>query len=480
MSALGLYMLAGDREPGATVVSAATTAQQARIVFGTSQAMLRRMPWCKDAGIVVEAHAIHQPATNSSFRPLSSEAGGAEGLSPYMGIIDELHLHANRALWDSISTGCGKRANSMLWAISTAGNDRSSVGFDVHSYLLKVLEGSLIDDSFFGCVWTKDPEDDPWCEETWKKCNPSWGICVLPEEISAKAHAAKQNAASQNAFFVKHLNTWVAPSKAAFMDMTRFCRCIDKSLNEEAFAGQPCVIGVDLGAQLDLLAAMKIFWKRIDGKLDFFCFGTYWTNENQIETGNSSYRGWAADGWLRVSPGDTNDFALVERFIIEAAAKYNVREMSIDRWQAEYVSTRLQAEGINVVNIPQYASVLSRPMKELELAVFEKRFHCQNDPVFLWAMSNVTNKMDKNENYFPDKDGKENKIDPVSALLNGMNGVLVRHADAESEPDDEHNYVAVAGGICEICRKPCLAHFFKGCEVNYCPEHKEEVLKHIR
>jgi phage terminase large subunit-like protein len=45
-SAVALYMLTADREPGAEIYSAATTRDQARIVFNDAKAMALRTPSC--------------------------------------------------------------------------------------------------------------------------------------------------------------------------------------------------------------------------------------------------------------------------------------------------------------------------------------------------------------------------------------------------------------------------------------------------
>jgi len=71
-SALALYMLVADQEGGAEVYSLATTRDQARIVFGDAQTMVRRTPGFSERfRAAVNAHAISVLSTGSKFEPLS-------------------------------------------------------------------------------------------------------------------------------------------------------------------------------------------------------------------------------------------------------------------------------------------------------------------------------------------------------------------------------------------------------------------------
>ena len=79
-----------------------------------------------------------------------------------------------------------------------------------------------------------------------------------------------------------------------------------------------------------------------------------------------------------------------------------------------------------VLSIDQTVKNLSEAMKEVMAAVLAGRFHHDGDPVASWAMSNVIAKEDNNENIFPRKEKHgNNKIDPVSALLTGMNRAML-------------------------------------------------------
>jgi phage terminase large subunit-like protein len=451
-SPVGLYMMAVDGEGGAEIYSAATTRDQAKIVFETAQNMARGMPeFRRRFGVEVLAHSIYQHSSSSRFVALSSDAGTVEGINLHCGIIDELHKHSTRQIYDTIKNHMGKRSQPLVWTITTAGSDRAGICYEVRDYVTKILDGVAQDDQVFGVIYGLDDQDDWALPESWAKANPNWGISVFPDAIAAEARQALQIASKQPAFKTKHLNIWVNADHA-WMDMQRWAKCADPTLKLEDFEGEQCIVGVDLAAKLDLLAKVRIFWKEIDGKVHYYIFGDYWTPEARLElTQNSQYNGWAIEGKLHTCAGETNDYDVVVESIREDARRFQLGEVAIDEYQAQFVSNKLIPEGIVVGEIPQRVRFLSKPMEELEAAVYDGRLHFNGDEILTWAVSNVVCHRDANDNMFPRKARYENKIDPATALMTGLNRVLVHVGEGLSS---SANRVSVYGK-CSKCSEIC-------------------------
>ena len=135
-----LYLLVADGEQGAEIYSAATTRDQARIVFDEAKRMVGSSPALKRrVGILI--NNLHVAATASRFMPLSSDASSMDGLNVHGAIIDELHAHKTRHVVDVLETATGARRQPLLFEITTAGYDRHSICFEHHDYSIKVLEG---------------------------------------------------------------------------------------------------------------------------------------------------------------------------------------------------------------------------------------------------------------------------------------------------------------------------------------------------
>jgi phage terminase large subunit-like protein len=424
-SGIGLYMLAADGEGGAEVYSAATTRDQARIVFQTSQIMARKSPELMQAlGVEVAAHNINVVATASRFEALSADSSSLDGLNVHFGCIDELHAHRDRRVYDVIETGIGKRDQSLLWCITTAGSDRSGICYEVRTYVTKVLDNVVKDDSQFGVIYTIDDDDDWTLESSWKKANPNYGISVMPEILGQLATKAMAMPAAQNNFKTKHLDSWIS-SDSSWMDMRAWDRCADPTLDIIDFLGEPCVLAVDLASKTDIAAQVKLFWRDIDEVRHYYLFGQYYLPEDAVHSGaNSQYAGWEIEGRLKTTLGDVLDFSLVEQDILDDASQFEVREIAYDPWQATQLSQRLMAEGANCIEYKPTVLNFSEPMKELDALVRQGRLHHDGDPVMAWMISNVVCHTDVKDNIYPRKERPENKIDGVVAAIMALGRAL--------------------------------------------------------
>jgi len=66
-------------------------------------------------GVAILTHSITVAHTSSKFSPLAAEASTQDGLNVHCAVIDELHAHKKRDLYDVIDTARGAREQSLLW-----------------------------------------------------------------------------------------------------------------------------------------------------------------------------------------------------------------------------------------------------------------------------------------------------------------------------------------------------------------------------
>jgi len=423
-SALALYMLAADSEGGAEVYSLATTRDQARIVFGDAQAMARQSAGFRSRfGVGVGAHNIHVLASGSKFEALSAEGSTLDGLNIHFGCIDELHAHKTRTVYDVVETGTGKRDNSLLWVITTAGSNRSGICYEIRTFVTRLLDRVFDDDSQFGIAYGLDDGDDWALEESLIKANPNWGISVRPEVLLPLQAKAMQMPSAVNNFKTKHLNEWVN-ADTAWMDMRAWDRCADSLLDLDAYVGQPCWIGLDLASKTDIAALLLVFaHAEIDG--GFAVFGRYYLPEDTVHaTGNSQYPGWMGSGRLTVTPGNVIDFSWIEADLIDLASRFAIQAVAFDPFQATQLSTRMLAEGLPMIEVRPTVLNFSEPMKTLEALVLQGRLIHDGDPVLGWMASNVVAHLDAKDNIYPRKERPENKIDGIVALIMALSRAI--------------------------------------------------------
>ena len=426
LSGIGLFCLCADHEPGAEVYSFATTREQAKIVFGDAQTMARGNRALQEAyGLEVTAHALYVPATNSTFQAKSAEGSTLDGLNTHLAIIDELHAHKKRDVFDVVETSLGKRRNSLMVSITTAGVDRTGICYEQRTLVTKILSGSLQDESYFGIIYTLDPDDDWKSDEALAKANPNWGVSVRPEVIRALQAKAIATPSAENNFKTKHLDVW-CNADVGWMDMKAWDACADESLDESDLDGEPCWLGLDLASTSDMTAKVKIFQKKIDGSSHYYLFEDYWLPRTAIERGvNSQYQGWEYLGYLHVCEGPVTDFAEIRDSILEDCGRYSVQSVAYDPFQAVQLSKELSDDGVPMVLCKQTVANLSDPMKQFQALVLDHRLHFNGDPVLTWMVSNVVCHVDAKENIYPRKDAPENKIDGVVAGIMALSRALL-------------------------------------------------------
>lgn len=431
-SGVGLYMTGADGEGGAEVYSAATTRDQARIVFDDAKNMIKKAPRTLGRLFGHVKLNIHQERSASKFEPLSSDANNLDGLNIHCGIVDELHAHRTRDVWDVLETATGARLQSLLFAITTAGTNKEGICFEQRDYAIKVLRGIVDDDTYFAVIYTLDEGDDPFDEKNWPKANPGLGVCKRWDDMRRLAKKAKEQVAARPNFFTKHLNIWVT-AESAWMDMDRWEKCADIAPDDE-LRNWPLWVGIDLANKIDICAAVKT-WLSPNGHTH--TKSKFWIPEGRLETApkhiSELYRKWADAGYLDLTDGDVIDHGYIKAEVEAWVKGESLKEIAFDPWSATQFSLALAEEGLPLVEVAQTVKNLSESMKSVQADVYGNKIHHDGNPVMTWMMSNVTVKPDKNDNIFPNKSTPENKIDGPVALFTAKSRLLVNGGEDKQD-----------------------------------------------
>lgn len=440
---IGLYMLAFDGEAGAEVYSAATTRDQARIVFRSAQAMARRMePLCRKFGIRVPAQAITQEKSNSTFQALSADGHTLDGLNIHLAIVDELHAHKTPVVYDVLETGLGKRPQSMIWAITTAGFNKHGICYQTRDFAIKVLSG-LIEgeaaESTFGIVYTIDEGDDPYSEDSLRKANPNWGVSVDPNIVMQTAAKARQVSQNRVNYLTKHLDVWVDANSSLY-DTEWWRRCEDRSLDEADFAADECVMGLDLASKIDIAARVNLYRRMIEGKAHYYVFPRFYLPRVAIEEDkHPMYRGWEMQGDIYATPGETTDFGIIEDEIKADGPGLNLQAVATDPWQAQQMIQSLKKDGMPAEEYRQTVANMSEATKTLDALMREGRIHHPGNAVLNWMIGNVVGHYDAKENVYPRKEMPQNKIDGAIALIMALGWFT----QAEHEAPKEYQFFVI-------------------------------------
>lgn len=422
-SGLLLYMLTADGEHGAECYTAATTRDQARIVFDDAKAMAEKSPGLRThLGLAIMQHSLTVAHTSSKAAPLAAEGSTLDGLNVHFALLDELHAHKTRAVYDVIDTARGAREQPLLWTITTAGTDRSGICYERRTYVTEILNRVKTDERVFGIIYTLDEEDDYFDPATWIKANPNLGKSVQLDELTAQARKAEGTPSALNNFLTKRLNVWVS-GESPWMSMPAWEKC-SRKLELSDFAGARCWMGLDLAQKKDF-AALCLVFPRDD---EWYVCTRVYLNELAIqESGNAHLSGWARQGYVQVTDGDLTDFDVLADDMRSYCRMFDVQEIAFDPALSMYFAGKLIEEGLPLVEITQRAMFFTQPLLQVENMVLEGKLLHDGNPVMAWMVSNVVVKVSKfNELRSPTKERQENKIDGPMAMLMALGRALVQ------------------------------------------------------
>ncbi|MBQ6687628.1 MAG: terminase large subunit [Bacteroidales bacterium] len=435
-SGIGLYMLCADGELGADIYSFATTRDQARIVFDDALAMARgNKDLQRYYGLTPLNNSMVIIGTNSKFLPKSADAGTLDGLNTHLGIIDELHAHKTRKVYDVVNSSTSKRSQSLIFTITTAGYILDGICMERRRTVGHVLDGSVVDEALFGIIYTIDEDDDWQSEIALRKANPNWCVSVNPKQIMSELISAKLNTSAQKEYLTKHLDVWVN-SDHQWLKMEHYRQCIDSSLKESEFFGEYAIYGLDLASKLDISALIRLHWREIDGVIHYYVFPYFYLPADAVHSSdNSQYEGWAKDEYIQTTDGPITDLNALQEWIAEDVKQYSVLSVAYDPMQATQMSQNLLGDGVPMVELAQNLKNMSEPMKQVQALIYTGRLHIADNPVMHWMASNVVCHTDAKENIYPRKEKVQDKIDGMVALIMAINQAI--------QLDIEHQYISV-------------------------------------
>jgi len=422
---IGLYLAFFDGEPGAEVYAAATKRDQARIIWDDARRMVLASAGLRRR-ITAYVANLHDIRSGSKFEPLGADSDSMDGLNVHGAIIDELHAHRTRDVWDVLETASGSRRQPLRWVITTAGSARESIWGELRDDAVRVLEGTP-DDAQLVYIATLDEGDDPFDEALWPKANPNLGVSVKVGDLREQAERARRVPGRLNAFLRLRMNV---PTQAASRWLSR--ASWDANAAEPAVRpGAACYGGLDLASTRDLSALVLVF-PAADGALDVLA--RFWCPEEGIAERSRidavPYADWARDGYLRATEGNVTDYDVIREDIKTLAETYAIEGIGYDRWNASHLMTQLVGDGAPMVPTGQGFADLSAPSKELEKLILGGRLRHGGHPILAWMADHVEVDEDAAGNIKPSKRRSTERIDGIVALV-----MAIRRWQAHLEPE---------------------------------------------
>jgi phage terminase large subunit-like protein len=323
-----------------------------------------------------------------------------------------------------MQTGMGARSQPLILVITTAGSDISGPCYLHQVELQKILDGVIENDQRFGIIFTIDDGDDWTSEDALIKANPNFGVSVDGEFLNLQQRDAIADPRKQNVFKTKHLDVWVGAA-SPWLNLYNLQQHGDSALRLESDTWDGAVMGGDLASKQDIASIVALCWRGESEDRHYFVVSRNYVPEAALEKPeNAHYQAWVNSGHLIATPGSMISLEQIQEDVLEWAGQLGAQEFAKDPWGGHQMGANLEAAGMTVVDIPQQVRYLSDPMKEIAALVDAGRFHHDDNPCYVWQLSNVEVKEDRNENVFPRKARKSNKIDAAVATIVAMSRAL--------------------------------------------------------
>lgn len=439
-AAVALYLLYADNEPSAEVYGAAADRQQASIVFDVAKQMVEMSPaLLKRSKLMTATKRIVNYGNSGYYQVLSAEVGGKHGFSVSGLVFDEIHTQPNRQLYDVLTKGSSDaRQNPLHFIITTAGTDRHSIAFELHTKAVDILEGRRVDPTFYPVVYGLKDDEDWEDEANWYKVNPSLGYTVDIERLRDAYREAKQNPADEVTFKWLRLNMWVSSTVAWIPD------AIFMKGNEEidlpALEGRDCYGGLDLSSTGDITALVLMFPPR-DEDEKYILLPFFWVPEEtipqRVKAASVPYDIWEKQGYLLSTEGNVIHYDFIEKFINDLAEKYHIVEIAVDRWNATRMIQNLEGDGFTMVPFGQGFASMSGPTKDFYRLLMEGQIIHGGHPVLRWMAGNVVVDTDPAGNIKVTKAKSKEKIDGIVAAIMALDRCIRNQTEPQGSVYDE-------------------------------------------
>lgn len=461
-SGVGLYGLCFDDESGAEIYAAATTREQAGILFRDARTFAEKSLSLKEF-LHIDKHNIAYEEENSFFRSVSSEHRGLDGKRPHIVLIDEIHEHPNDLVVRKMSAGTKGRRQPLIFEITNSGYDRNSICYQHHEYTEKILEGIVQNDEWFGMISGLDvcprcesegktipqngcPDCDDWRDEkVWEKSNPNIEYLGKPfkDYLRRQVEEAKAMPSQENIVKRLNFNIWTESiTKWISADTWNACTF---SVDAESLKGRSCYAGLDLSSNADLTAWVLIFPPIAEGgKYEVLCrfFLPEDNMRDRVYKDKVPYDVWVRQGYIITTPGNIIDYAFILDQISKDMTDYEIKELAFDRWGSQKITTDLQDLGFEIegkrslIQFGQGFASMAAPTKELEKMVLAKEIAHGGNPVLSWMISNIAIREDPAGNKKPDKEKSTEHIDGVVALIMSIGRAMLNKGPEKSIYDD--------------------------------------------
>ena len=390
--------------------------------------IIKSSPLLADDGVFrVLRSEIRCKLTDSEYTPLAYSQDRMDGklanafLADEAGAMDSYPIEAMRSSQITLKSKLGI-------IISTQYPNDGNAMIDEIDIAKKTLDGLLDNARRFALLY--EPDDELLTNDQWEnndfviyQANP---VAVNNKDVfnairDMRAMAVLYENKREN-FLCKHCNIkykGLGVEGYVGINKVKACRIED---NPNWWRGRRVYLGMDLSQTDDNTAVAMVTEE--DGVIYAKVWGfvpadkvTYKSKKEGVD-----YKRLIAQGVCFACGDEVIGYDFVEQFILELQDKLGVVivQVGYDRYNAISTVQKLEAAGIECVEVRQHSSVLHSPTKLLQDKILSRNFAYNENRMLEINFDNARCTEDTNRNKYVNKKRSAGKVDMVVAIINGV------------------------------------------------------------
>lgn len=345
-------------------------------------------------------HSIHKDFGDGSIHieALAANPDVQDSLNCNIAIADEIHAFKKAAQYNRFKESMKAYQNKLMIGITTAGDNMNSFCYRRLEYGVKVVNGTIKDDSLFVFISRADQDENGEVDYTnpiqHEKANPSYGVTIRPDDLMNEALQAQNDPQQRKDFLSRSLNVYTTAMRSYFNieEFKRSDNKYDYTLEELAKLPIKWYGGADLSKMHDLTAA-ALFGHYDKDNVDIIITHAFFPVVNAAKKADEDgipLFGWADDGWLTMSNTPTVEVSDVVRwFIFMRDMGFNIREIGHDRKFAREYFIEMKKAKFNIIDQPQYYYLKSEGFRHIEKSAKDNRLYYLHSDAYEYCVQNV-------------------------------------------------------------------------------------------
>lgn len=339
-----------------------------------------------------------KPEGSIYIEALASNPDAQDSFNCNIAIADEIHAFKKASQYNRFKEAMKAYTNKLMIGITTAGDNMNSFCYRRLEYAVKVVNGTVQDDSLFVFVSRADQNENGEVDYTdpiqHEKANPNYRVTIRPEEIMNDALQAQNDPQQRKDFLSRSLNVYTTAMKAYF-NIEEF-RSSDSqyewTLEELAKLPIEWYGGADLSRMHDLTAS-ALFGHYAKEDVDIIITHAFFPVVNAVKKSEDDgipLFGWQDDGWLTMSNTPTVEVSdVVKWFITMRNMGFKIREVGHDRKFAREYFIEMKKAKFNIIDQPQYYYLKSEGFRHIEKSAKDKKLYYLHSEAYEYCVQNV-------------------------------------------------------------------------------------------